>query len=182
MSFKVLSILALVVLVCVLTTTADPAPEEHATEMAHHHKKSERGWKKHVAAERRIATQTHYHHARKMKEENESVKETVKTKRDADDKVFQFNFGKWWKNLKPAIKVAVPLDPADGEPTVLATIEDVATLEAVDPAAPVPAEELSSQEELESVVVEVVDPDSPAVGGELAPVPPPHPWWWWRTG
>jgi hypothetical protein len=122
-----------------------------------HHKKSEREWKKHVAAERHNYTRTHYHHIRKIKEENESVKETVKTKRDAEDKVFPFNFGKWWKNFKPAIKVAAP-------------------------AAPVPAEELSTQEDLESVVVEVGDPDSPAEEVELAPVPPPRPWsrpWWW---
>ncbi len=65
------------------------------------------------------------------------------------------------EKLKPAIKVAAP-------------------------AAPVPAEELSTQEDLESVVVEVGDPDSPAEEVELAPVPPRHPWsrpWWWgRTG
>ncbi|EFX73654.1 hypothetical protein DAPPUDRAFT_307638 [Daphnia pulex] len=188
MSFKVLSILALVVLVCVLTTTANPAAEGNVTKMAHH-KKWERGWKKHVAAERRNTTRTHYHHSssssiRKMMEEkNKAEIETVKTKRDTEDQVIHFNYGKWWENLKSAIKEAGSLDPADGEPTVLATIEAVATLEAVDPAAPlIPAEELSTLVDLESVVVEAVDPDSPAEEVELAPAPPPHPGWWWRTG
>lgn len=125
-----------------------------ATEIVHHHKKSERGWKKHVAAERRNSTRTHYHHTRKMKEENESVKETVKTKRDAEDKVFPFNFVKWWKNFKPAIKVAAPIYPADEKPTTLEAVE--ANPAAADPA-PIPAEEMTNLAGVESVVVEAVN-------------------------
>jgi hypothetical protein len=123
--------------------------------MAHHHKKSEREWKKHMLRLRDAinATRTHLHHIRKMKEEKESVKDMEKTKRDDEDKVFQFDFGKWLKNFKPAIKEDAPLD-IDEKPTTLEAVE--ATPAAADPA-PFPAKEMTNLAGIVSVVVEAVD-------------------------
>ncbi|XP_046461385.1 uncharacterized protein LOC124207805 [Daphnia pulex] len=176
MSFKVLSILALVFLVCVITTAANPASEENATETAHG-KKSEHGWNKHDAAERHNSTRTHHRfYPRKTKEDKKAEKETVKTQRDTESSRLYLL---WRKNFEAAMKAARLT--ADEEPTNLEAVQVVATLAVVEPA-PLPADELSTLVDLESVVVEPVDPDSLAVEVEFAPVPSSHLWkWWWGT-
>ncbi|EFX85245.1 hypothetical protein DAPPUDRAFT_300253 [Daphnia pulex] len=169
MSFKVLSILALVVLVCVFKTAANPAAEENAMETAHG-KKSEHGWKKHDAAERHNSTRpSHRFYPRKMKETKKAEKETVKTKRDTEGSRLNL----WRKNLEAAMEAArLPADEA---------VQVVATLAVVE-SDPLLAEELSTLVDLESVIVKAVDPDSLSVEVELAPVPPSHLWkWWWGT-
>ncbi|EFX85250.1 hypothetical protein DAPPUDRAFT_300254 [Daphnia pulex] len=189
MSSKVLSILALVVLVCVLTTAANPAAEGNVTETAAHHKKSEHGWKKkkHAAAERRNTTPTHYHHGtiRKMKEDKEPAKETVKTKRDAIEDYVHFDYDKWLKDYKAdleAFRLHMAKELANLELANLERLEAVqvvADLAEVEPA-PLPAEEITTLVDLESVVVQAVDPAAlavvvksaaPASAEESAPLP-----------
>jgi hypothetical protein len=112
-----------------------------------------------------------------MKEDKKAEKETVKTQRDTESSRLYLL---WRKNFEAAMKAARL--PADEEPTTLEAVQVVATLAVVEPA-PLPAEELSTLVDLESVIVEPVDPDSLAVEVELAPVPPSHlwKWWWWKT-
>lgn len=106
-----------------------------------------------------------------MKEDKKAEKETVKTKRDTESSRI---INLWRKNLKAAMEAArIPADEA---------VQVIATLAVVE-SDPLLAEELSTLVDLESVIMEPVDPDSLAVEVELAPVPPSHlwKWWWWKT-